>query len=72
MTSYLSALSRIFGQDHGSINVVLDDREEVNRAGLSLYGRVVLNVHRESSGGKVEVELIGREKTVRKKGPVDM
>jgi hypothetical protein len=72
MASYLNVFSRVFGQDNGSIDVVLDDREEVNRAGLQLYGKVVLNVQRESSGGKVEVELIGKEKSVRKKGPADL
>jgi hypothetical protein len=72
MTSYLNALSRAFGHDHGSIDIVLDDREEVYRAGKGLCGTVVLKVLRDSSGGKVEVELMGREKSIRKKGPLDL
>ncbi|CAB9497568.1 Arrestin domain containing [Seminavis robusta] len=72
MTSYINALTRAFGSDHGTLSVVLNDKEGVARAGCELGGTVVLQVDQESTGGKIEVELVGKEKAIRKKGPMDL
>ena len=71
MTSYFTALTRVLGHDHGAIDVVLDEREGFHRAGRRMHGKVLVKVDHESAGGIVELELIGREKSIRKKGPID-
>lgn len=44
----------------------------VMRAGGRLSGYVILKVEHGNSGSEVEVTLRGKEKAIRKKGPVDL
>lgn len=54
------------------LNIALDDKEEVVRAGSELRGRVIVEVEKGSIGGEVELTIRGKEKSTRKKGPVDL
>lgn len=70
MSSYLKAISHTLGKGCGKLNIVLEDG--AIRAGNDLKGVIELENEKEIDGDELIITLQGREKSTRKRGPIDV
>lgn len=76
MASYFSMISHSLGKSNGKLSIVLDDTVDgaapAIRAGKRLSGVIELELEKEVAGEELTITLKGKEKSIRKKGPVDV